>query len=43
MAKKLDWVVYWVGNVPTATWVSRSKAKKLAADPNVEVARWIRA
>ena len=43
MKRKLDWIVYWIGDLPTATWVTRAKAKKLAADPNIKIARWIRA
>ena len=38
-----DWIVYWKGDIPTATWVNRQEAKALMRDSTVKVTRWIRA
>ena len=41
--KKLDWVVYWTGDIPTATWVTRKKAQALADNPEIKITTWLRA
>ncbi len=38
-----DWIVYWKGDIPTATWVTRKEARALIRDNTVKVTNWLRA